>query len=99
MPILDPVLIEALESWLEFRIENHWGVTSTDYLDLESPFFLQSREKGFVVRTTDTDDVIRHNADSINRILRQRIKDNGLSGSVDSALRTWTLLAIEPVLI
>ena len=91
MPIVDDVLIDALERWLQFRIDNGWGVTSTGFLDMDTPFFLQSKDRGFVVRTTNTDDVIRHNADSINRIIRQRMKGNALTGSVDSALRTWTL--------
>lgn len=91
MPILDSVLIGALEQWLQFRITNGWGITSTGYLDLDAPFFLRSKHQGFRIRTTNTDDVIRHNADSINRIIRERMKNNGLSGSVDSALRTWTL--------
>lgn len=91
MPILDEILIKALEAWIQYRIDSRWGVTSTGYLDLEAPFFLRGKSKGFVVRTTSTDGVVRHNADSINSVIRQRMNNNGLTGSVDSALRTWTL--------
>lgn len=91
MPILDAVLIEALEAWLRYRLEYGWGVTSTGFLDLEAPLFLKNKHEGFVVRTTNSDNVIRHNADSINRVIRQRMNDYGLTGSVDSTLRTWTL--------
>jgi len=84
-------LIDALEAWIQFRTDNGWGVTSTGHIDLDTPFFMSSKSKGFKVRTTNTGDVVRHNADSINRIIRQRMKDNGLTGSVDSAARTWTL--------
>lgn len=91
MPVLDEVLIEALQRWLDFRVQNGWGVTRTGFLDLDTPFFLANKGSGFKIRTTNTDDVIRHNADSINRVIRERMKDNGLTGSVESTLRTWTL--------
>ena len=91
MPIVDDLLIESLERWVYFRFENGWGVTRTGNIDPEASFFLMNKADGFKIRTTNSDDVIRHNADSINRIIRQRMKDNQLTGSVDSTLRTWTL--------
>lgn len=91
MPVLDERLINALEQWMHFRIEKKWGVTNTGYLDLETPFLLMNKHQGFKVKTTRRHGVIRHNADSINRVIRQRMKINGLTGSVDSSLRTWTL--------
>lgn len=91
MPILDPVLIQALEEWLKYRIEQGIGLTRTGFLDIEAPLFFRSKSKGFTVHTTNTESVIRHNSESINRVIRQRLKDNGLTGSVDSAIRTWTL--------
>lgn len=91
MPLLDPVLIDALQKWIDFRIENGWGVTKTGFIDLDMPFFLRKKNEGFKLITTTSEGIVRHNADNINRIIRQRMKDNGLTGTVDSALKTWTL--------
>ncbi len=91
MPILDDVLIDALKKWVDYRIENGWGVTLTGFIDLDAPLFLRNKADGFTVSTTRTGGVVRQNADSINRVIRKRMKDNWLSGTVESALRTWTL--------
>ncbi len=91
-PVLDPLLIHAQQQWIDYRIENGLGVTSTGYIDLEAPYFLRGDGKGFHVAVGENPNGnVKNNAESINRVIRKRMADNGLTGSIDSALRTWTL--------
>lgn len=91
MPILDPILIEALQGWISWRIKHQWGVTSSGFIDLDTPFFQSKKNHGFSISTSYNNDTPKHNCESINRVIRKRLKINGISGSVDSAMRTWTL--------
>lgn len=91
-PILDKVLISSLQAWVDWRIENQWGVTRTGFIDLNTPFFMTKKNVGFKVHTSYKDDNRpKHNAESMNRIIRGRMNDNCISGSVESGLRTWTI--------
>jgi site-specific recombinase XerC len=91
MPILNPILIDALQKWVNFRIENTWGITSTGYIDLSTPMFMSKRNIGFSISTSRQGEVTKHNSDSLNRHIRKRMKMNGITGSIDSASRTLTL--------
>lgn len=91
MPILDPTLIEALQTWVSWRIEHQWGLTSTGYIDVDSKFFQSKKDHAFSVSTSYNNGAPKHNCENINRIIRKRLKINGVTGSVDSAMRTWTL--------
>jgi hypothetical protein len=91
LPILDPILISALQNWGNFRLESGWGVTKAGFLDLDQPFFLISKNKGFNVSTSIADGATKRNSDSMNRVIRARYAQNKVTGSVGSALRTWTL--------
>lgn len=91
LPVLDGTLIIALQEWLEWRKLNGWGVDDTGELDMAAPFFLQSENVGFSVLTTRSGGVKRNNADSVNRIVRKRLHNAGLLGSVESTLKTWTI--------
>jgi len=91
MPLLDPILIEALQSWVDYRLAEGIGVTKRGFLDLHKPFFLKNTGEPFSVIETNSNGVKRQNSESINRVIRSRMKENKLTGSVDSALRTWTL--------
>jgi hypothetical protein len=42
VPLLDQVLIKALEKWIRYRIEKGWGVTSAGYLTLSTFMILIS---------------------------------------------------------
>jgi integrase len=91
LPINDPDLISALQKWIDFRLTHGWGLTKTGFIDLDQSFFLMSKNKGFTLSTSVIDDVKKHNSESINRVIRKRYALNGVTGSVESALRTWTL--------
>ena len=91
LPLTAPNLKSALQAWIEFRLEQKYGVTETGYIDLNVPFFLRTKTEGFNITTTYTDNKPRHNVESLNRIIRNRMKANGLTGNIESALRTWTL--------
>jgi len=90
IPIANKTLIDALQWWLDCRLENGLGVTKTGYIDLSKPFFMKNETQGFKITTTHSNGVPRHNNDDFNRIVRERLKANNISGSVESALRTWT---------
>jgi len=90
-PMVEPILIEALQAWVDHRIENGIGVTKHGYIDLQKAFFLRNNGEPFSVIETNTDGVKRQNSDSMNRVIRARLQQNKLTGSVESALRTWTL--------
>lgn len=91
LPLTAPNLVPALQAWVDFRVENKWGTTQTGYIDLNTPFFLRKKTDGFNITTTYTDNNPRHNVESLNKVIRNRMKDNGLTGNIESALRTWTL--------
>ena len=91
IPLNNSILKDALQKWVDFRIEHEWGVTTTGFIDLEQPFFLRNPTEGFKIVTTHSGGKARHNMDNFNRVIRARMKANGLEGSIDSGLRTWTL--------
>lgn len=91
MPILNPILIDALQKWIDWRIENNWGVTNTGFIDIHSPLFMSKKNKPFSISTTRQGDVVKNNCESLNRILRRRMQLNGITGTIDSASRTLTL--------
>lgn len=91
LPILDIVLIDALQQWVDYRVLNKIGVTATGFIDLTVPFFLQDEIKGFSTKTTFNNGSPKHSTESINRVIRKRYSANQVTGSVDSGLRTWTL--------
>jgi len=41
--------------------------------------------------TYNSDKKARHNCEGLNSVIRKRMQDNKIKGSVDSALRTWTI--------
>ena len=91
IPLNNPILKDSLQRWVDFRLEEGWGVTPTGFLDLEMPFFLRNPTEGFKVITTHSGGKARRNVDNFNRVVRARMKANELDGSVESGLRTWTL--------
>lgn len=91
MPLLDPVLINGLQAWVNCRLENEWGVTQTGYIDLDTPFFMVNKNNGFTIHKTIQDGKERFSTESINRIIRKRFALNGIEGNVENGLRTWTL--------
>jgi len=90
-PILDPDLRSALQDWLTFRAEQKWGVTSTGFIDLDIEFFLSTPNKGFAISTKRVGNTVKHNSNSINRIIRKRFEQNEVPGNVESGLRSWTI--------
>jgi len=91
MPISNAVLIDALQRWVDFRIEKKWGVTSTGFIDLDTALFMSKRNTPFSISTTYNESSVKHNCESLNRVLRKRMKINGITGSIESAARTLTL--------
>ncbi len=91
IPIANKKLIEALQLWINFRLRYGWGLTKTGYIDLSKQFFMRNKIEGFKIVTTNTNGVSRHNNDNFNRTVRRRFEINKIPGSVESALRTWTL--------
>jgi integrase len=91
MPIMDSVLIESIQLWINVRLENGWGVTSSGFLDLTTPLFMSKKDVGFTISTKRLGDITKHNCDGLNRHIRKRMKMAGIAGSVDSAARTLTL--------
>jgi integrase len=91
MPILNQILIDSLQKWINFRVENGWGATSSGFLDLTTPLFMSKKDVGFAISTKRVGGVTKHNCDGLNRHIRKRMKLAGITGSVDSAARTLTL--------
>jgi integrase len=92
-PLNDPQLIDALQKWIDFRIQYQWGTNGNGSINLNTHFFLQGKDKAFQSKVTVQNGKNKYSTESINRIIRKIYEINNVEGSVDSGLRTWTLEA------
>lgn len=91
-PIVDKAILKAVQKWIDWRIANKWGVTSTGYIDLSTKLFLRSKGEEFKVYTKLDKGTPRTSCETLNRLVRGLFDKNGIEGNIESPLRTWTIL-------
>jgi site-specific recombinase XerD len=61
MPLSNPVLIDSIQRWINYRVEKKWGVTSSGFIDLDTPLFMSKRNIAFGISTKYNGDSVKHN--------------------------------------
>ncbi len=93
-PLQCPIIIDALQKWLDQRFEKSWGIID-GHLDMEAPFFLKNKTEGFTITRTKRGDKITKSPEGMNRLIAKLHRLNEIEGNVETPLRTWTLIQHE----
>lgn len=83
-PLSCKKIIEAVQRWIDYRIENGIGAKG-GFLIMDTPLFLKNNSEGFSDKKTE----------GFTRMIREVHDRNGINGNIETPLRTWTLIQHE----